>query len=226
MASSGVSAGIKFSFKSTSDRGAFLVLPPLAISKLLLCKARIINYMRANFAHWVEFENTTVGNGLREEEILFVSGTTKTNQWAVVAFCNESQKVEGSCSVNLGSLGEASVSMSVSREKPRMEDYRIGPSRRTAASGRPAADSDTGSPSPSPSPEPRDQCIFIHYYKMKRRFKWMPMRIEAAGAADRGPGCNDGSDPESDFMVVDDFGFSAEEECRNDQRVRVLCIGR
>ncbi|KAI1785149.1 hypothetical protein LXA43DRAFT_900376 [Ganoderma leucocontextum] len=180
----GGSAGINFGFKSTSDRGAFLVLSPPAVSRQILSKTHIINYMRANFDHWFEFANTTIGLGLRDEEILFVSGTTKTNRWAVAAFRGESRKTEGSFTANLGSLGEASLSMSVSNETLPSRYYRAGPSRH--ASGAmllPSVQPDGSEASPSPSllPEQRDQCIFMNYYRMKRRF-WKPLPMRAAGA--------------------------------------------
>lgn len=183
----------------------------------------IINYMRANFDHWFEFANTTIGLGLRDEEILFVSGTMKTSRWAVAAFRGESRKAEGSFTANLASFGEATVSMSVSSETPPLRYYRTGPSQQTSVSARPAIQA--LSSSPTPLLERRDQCIFMNYYRMKRRF-WKPMPMQAAGDAHdcSGPSSEDSSEPESHFIVVDESDRLNEERGKAQQVCMLMMI--
>ena len=161
-----------------------------------------------------------MGLGLRDEEIIFVSGTTKTNRWAVTAFRGECQTIEGSFTANLGSLAEASVSISVSNETLPARYYRAGPSRHTCSAtilpNNPP--NGEGSSPPSLPPEQRDQCIFMNYYRMKRRF-WKPLPMQAAGTPfqDRGRGPEDGSDPGSPLDVVDETDMSTEERGQANQ---------
>lgn len=214
MATAGVSAGIHFSFKSTSDRGAFLALSPPAISRQLLSKLHIAKYMRENFDSWFEFANATLGLGLKEEDIFFVSGTTKTSQWAVTAFSGQSRTVEGSFSANLGSVAEARISISASNTTLRPPYYGpTGPSRPTSGDmlllG---VQPDTqASPSPSSAPERRDQCIFMNYYKMKRRFL-KPFPMLAAAHHPSEPGSDGALDPESPLIVVNEVDVPVKED--------------
>ena len=208
-----MSTGINLGFKCTSDRGAFLALSPPAVSKHIQSKKHIIDYIRANFDEWVEFANTTLGLGLKDDEILFVWGTTKTNQWAVTAFRGEQHQAEGSFAVNLGSLGEASVMVSTSTETLPSRYYRTGPSRHAVprAEALRLPGSDGGGASPSLAREKQDQTIFVNYYKMKKRRLWMGLSLRAAGARSH----DDESDPEDDphpgshSCVVDESGFDA-----------------
>ncbi len=135
--------------------------------------------------------------------------------------------MEGSFTANLGSLGQASVSVSVSSEMPPLKYYRTGPTSRSMRLPD-AWEPDDQAPlsestSLSQAPEPRDQCVFMNYYKVKRRF-WKPLRIRAAatGHDGSGPGSEDGSDPESSFVVVDDSSDRLIEECVQAKRVRIL----
>ena len=207
-------AGINFTFKSTLDCGTFLVLSPPAVSRQILSKQHIVNYMRWNFNRWLEFANATMGLGLHDEEIIFVSGTMKTNQWAVTAFRGECQTIEGSFTTNLGSLVEASILISVLNETLPTRYYRAGPSRRTYSTTILSNNLPNGEGSSPPSlpPEQCDQCIFMNYYRMKRRF-WKPLLMQAASTPfqDHGWGPEDGSDPGSPLDVVDETDMSTEE---------------
>ena len=64
------------------------MLAPPGIAEDIESKRHIVNYMRENFDHWLEFANASNSWGLdlSEQEILFVCGTLKTTHWAVAAF--------------------------------------------------------------------------------------------------------------------------------------------
>ena len=77
------SAGGTFSFKCADDQGALLMFSPAAHSTEIRSKTYIINYMRKHFIRWVQFSQK-YSLGLKEHEILFVSGVTKTTRWVVM----------------------------------------------------------------------------------------------------------------------------------------------
>ena len=149
------------------------------------------------------------GLGLKDEDMIFVSGTKKTTRWAVAAFQGDSfRNKEGFVSGRLGALASAEFSIRISDYLLPTDHYRTGPvslqqegqSSRLPIPDR-AGEGPTDSEQPTNSQKP-NQCIFVHYYKMKRRpFKWGREPVRAAA----GPGQlpreheddNDSSDPPS-----------------------------
>ncbi|KAI0323503.1 hypothetical protein GY45DRAFT_1349778 [Cubamyces sp. BRFM 1775] len=159
---SGIHGGINIEFECTEDAGALLVLAPSGRTQNILSKKRIVDYMHANLDRWLEFANDRLGIGLKENQIILVSGTTKTNVWAVAAFAGKTRSKTGSIAGNLGSIGAVDFTLAISDAQLSMSHYRAGPTGRMSMirADRPEAALD---------PE-YDQCIFIHYYKRKRRF--------------------------------------------------------
>ena len=169
---SGSSLGVggKYKFTSVSDIGALVVLEPPALGTEIHARLHIEKYMVNNFPAFIEYANTELGVGLRDEDLLFVSGTTKTTRWAVAAFQGDNfRNKEGVISGRLGSFTGVDFSVKFSDHFLPTDHYHTGPialrdqdqggSSRTALQG-----SQLGR---------QDQCLFIHYYKMKRRtFRW------------------------------------------------------
>ncbi|PIL35942.1 hypothetical protein GSI_01602 [Ganoderma sinense ZZ0214-1] len=187
------SAGAHFGFECSTDAGAFLLLAPPAVSKQIQSKKHIADYMRKNFPQWSELANSHFGLGLKDEEIVFVSGTTKTSKWAVAAFHGEYRRKEGSITADFGSLMGIEISVSISDEMLPSSYYRTGPAREPALS---PLLPDTNEPVLSAPPQERcDQCIFLHYYKMKRRLGWKSTPMQAAGGPhELPPSSRDGGD--------------------------------
>ncbi|TBU52469.1 WD40-repeat-containing domain protein [Dichomitus squalens] len=178
-------AGAGFSFKSTSDSGAFVMLAPPGIAEDIESKRHIVNHMRENFTRWLEFANASSSWGLdlNEQQMLFVCGTLKTTHWAVAAFQgNVFRSKEGYVSGDFGPTASAGFSVKISNEFLPANFYRTGPPRRDSWADLSRQASYPGYPSPSDAAiQGPSQCLFIHYYKMKRRF-WLrqqPMQATA-----------------------------------------------
>ena len=242
------------SFRCGSDSGALLINGPTAHTRELMARMHIEAYMRRHFSSWVEFANSEHGLGLKDEDIYFVYGTTKTSNWAVAAFNGNYKHESGTITANLGSLGDASVDFSFSITNQNMSNcwHRTGRSNSCGASlesslhnhdafmERPPLSSPPDSkilttPPPPPAvatpslstcsdssamadashdsvsvaswqripaeqlltppssprlpiasqsdgkPREGDQCIFMRYFKMKRR-KFLPPRLIKAAA--------------------------------------------
>ena len=88
---------------------------PAAHSTEIRSKTYIINYMRKHFMRWVQFSQK-YGLGLKEHEVLFVSGVTKTTRWAVMAFQGNYRERQGQVSFDLSGLGGLSLSVSISNQ--------------------------------------------------------------------------------------------------------------
>ena len=162
------------------------MLAPPGIAEDIESKRHIVNYMRENFHHWLEFANASNSWGLdlNEQEILFVCGTLKTTHWAVAAFQgNVFRSKEGYVAGDFGPTASAGFSVKISNEFLPANHYRTGPPRRESWADPTRRISYPGYPNPSDTAfQGPSQCLFIHYYKMKRRFWVMPREPMQAAA--------------------------------------------
>ncbi|KAM5536971.1 hypothetical protein V8D89_009300 [Ganoderma adspersum] len=194
------SAGGSFSFKCSDNQGALLMFSPAAYSTEIKSKRHIVNYMREHFTSWVQFSEK-YGLDLKEHDILFVCGTTKTARWAVTAFKGNYKKKEGVISADIGSAGELNMSVSISNQSLPQTHRKVGPSRPAPANVPLLTAPDSGESSAEaagPAEEPTDQSIFIHYYHMKRRIGWYRTFKAAAGPHELPPPGPD----EEEFSVL------------------------
>lgn len=151
--------------------------------------------MEAHFDSWLEFANARLGLGLKEDQIMFVSGTTKTSRWGVAAFRGATREKRGTVVGNLGPLAAVDFSFSLSDAQLSSTHYRAGPTERPSCG---ASTCRAGQ-----QQEEYDQCVFIHYYKRKRR-KWpLPSVIKAAAEPGDLPGDPDVDSGGESYMDVD-----------------------
>lgn len=197
------SGRVGFKFASTTDSGAFVMLEPPGKSCDIESKRHIVNHMRENFHHWLNFANgeDSYGLDLKEHDLIFVCGTTKTTRWAVAAFQgNTFRKKEGHVTGDFGPFATVGLSVNISNQILPTNHYRTGPRRVTNAL------CNDGS---AAAPAGPTQCLFIHYYKMRRRV-WLfkePIRA-AAGPDNLPPGPRD---PEfGEAMMVDEHDYEFE----------------
>ena len=175
---------LKLGFQITSDAGAMVMLEPPGVTEDMQSRRHVVDYMRNNFDSWLEFANAAWGLGIRPEDLLFVCGTLKTTQWALAAFQGSMFRNQlGHISEQLSSIGDSQVFQIFDHKIP-STNFRAGPRL-------PTVHSDSNHLADR---LPRNQCLFIHYYKMKRRFWWShPLRAAAGphqlppGADNRGP---------------------------------------
>ncbi|KAI0350573.1 hypothetical protein OH77DRAFT_1412848 [Trametes cingulata] len=195
--SSSLSCEVNFNFECTDDAGALLFLSPSGRTEDILSRRRILDYMESHFDRWLEFANDRLGLGLREEQIMFVSGTTKTSRWGVAAFKGKARNKQGAVVGSLGSVASADFSMTISDAQLSTGHYRAGPPGLGVSGGAMAA--------------PRaefDQCVFIHYYKRKkRRWPFFPSVFKAAAGPHEFPRDREGS---GDDQAPDDWEMTSD----------------
>ena len=197
-----MSGGAGISFKYKRDVGAFLILETPAVTTHIQSKRRIVTYMTKHFDSWMRLANDETELDLAEDAIYFVSGTTMTRSWLVTAFqSNMYSGKKGYVSCDLGNLSGANISMSIEQGTVTSPEYKFGPS--ASSSKNSVRTSITSSSDLGNEP---DQCIFIHYYKMKKRFVWKrPMK--AAAGPDVLPDQED-EDDESSAVLSAEFAES------------------
>ncbi len=185
---------------------------PKAYSTDIASRRHIVNYIRRNFPHWVDFADK-FGLDLKQQELFFVSGAIKTSHWAVAAFHGQYKKKQGMLTADFSSAVGLNLSVSISNQSLPQSYYGTGPRKnpRPSTSSAVVRSSESRDESDA-TPEPVDQCIFIHYYKAKRRM-WRPLDIKAAA----GPHELPSPDPEDgglDPVAAEDDSGSDEEGSR------------
>ncbi|KAI0742978.1 hypothetical protein C8Q80DRAFT_1259448 [Daedaleopsis nitida] len=162
------SVGAALRYQCSDDSGALLLLKRPGNTTYLDCDLHIKRYMRTHIQRWYEFAIDYLGIELEEQDIIFVSGFTKTAVWAEAAFANGSSRAEltisGGCFVPAVS-GEFSVSMS--RCVDASVFSRAGPHERVSNWKDNLATED-------------DQTIFLNFHKAKRRRFLGPTVLRAA----------------------------------------------
>ncbi|EIW56279.1 uncharacterized protein TRAVEDRAFT_98306, partial [Trametes versicolor FP-101664 SS1] len=164
------SAGVGYKFVTKSKTGAFLLLDTPGIAIYISNKNRVSAYLREHFEHWFDFANHTRGLDLKPSEIFFVSGTTKTTRWACSAFEGSSRQKTGFLNAQVLSIGSVDMSMSISAEDAVRKESNYGPSSMgppVRAANFPAHELDRKGTAAADLPY--NQCIFFHYYKVRRR---------------------------------------------------------
>lgn len=153
--------------------------------------------MRDNFDRWLEFANNRYGLELKDQDLIFVCGTTKTSRWAVAAFQGPTyRKKEGHIHGDFGPLATAGLSISISNQQLPAQHWAHGPTQ-TLTMSPPAIDA-------------QDQCLFLHYYKMKRRLWWKEPIKAAAGPHQLPPGPDTAGADAS--VAVNQYEFEPEGE--------------
>ncbi|OSX58672.1 hypothetical protein POSPLADRAFT_1152537 [Postia placenta MAD-698-R-SB12] len=206
-----------FHFKCTDDQGAFLLLKDAATREELHPSRRMENYMHRNFRSWQSFAVDDLDVDLQPEDIMFVRGWVKTTQWAVAAITHEGREARVSISGEIGSVADAHLSIHKSDEVSNYYAHRTGPSRilhRKRHKHHHSSDSGSVEPSERDDADQLDQCIFLHYYKLKRR-RFLGFKKLEAAAEPRDPS---GPHDDDDEFVVEEA--SAREKASMPMRFR------
>lgn len=145
--------------------------------------------MKRNHAHWLELANGEGRGweaGLKEEELMFISGVVTTTAWAVIALQGQSEESkEISIQGDIGMLADGSLRVHISDSALPATHHRFGPAKTSS--------NDEGiiTYHRQPSTE-ANQCLFVHFYKMKRRaFLFREVIQAAAGPHQLPPREND-----------------------------------
>ncbi|PCH43308.1 WD40 repeat-like protein [Wolfiporia cocos MD-104 SS10] len=194
-----VGASAALQFECNDDQGALLLLKESATREELHPSRRMANYMHHNFQSWVTFARDTLDVDLKDEQIVFVRGWVKTTQWTVAAITHQGRQGKISISGDPGAQASLSFTAAHSHETMNYFAHRSGPPQKTKTDTKGKArtrDSEDVSMADDRSsshdsygqedsesadePLPLNQCIFLHYYRLKRRRFLGLKKLEAA----------------------------------------------
>ncbi|GJE89772.1 hypothetical protein PsYK624_058790 [Phanerochaete sordida] len=163
-------AGARYRFACESDQGALAVLGSSATRSLVLQSCTAFRaYMHAHHDAWHAFA-AALGHTLDADDIVLVSGWLKTSSWALAACTRAGRAHEFAVQAQLADLAGVEFHVEVKEDGAHSVEQRCGPVREASQSG-------DGEP-------PHDQCLFLRYYKMKRR-KFFGKRLVAAGSREQ-----------------------------------------
>ncbi|KIP08045.1 hypothetical protein PHLGIDRAFT_127288 [Phlebiopsis gigantea 11061_1 CR5-6] len=167
------SLGAAYTFNCSGSQGAMAVLGDFGSQSKAVSNWAFRQYMRKHHAAWHAFA-TRRGFAVRAGGIVLVYGWLKTSEWAIAAFQNQGRAHDISFQVGLESFAAAQFAVSLGEDVQVSMEQRCGPLRqgmpRTIASSRVSV--------------PRDQCLFLRYYKLKKRLFRRPKVIITADARD------------------------------------------
>jgi len=173
------SVNAAFQCECTGKQGALAILDTPGKRELVQQTRRMAKYMKDNIETWHRWAiSNDVGLDVAIEDILFVRGWIKTSCWAVVAFCDDSRHTKLTFSGDLGLpvSNVFGIETQVETTTPTCL-LQIGPQRFRRANA--TAPLVPNQPAHVQEQYPSDQCMFLHYFKLKKRLLW-PSKIEAA----------------------------------------------
>ncbi|KAH9949139.1 WD40 repeat-like protein [Amylocystis lapponica] len=182
----GVNAGLGgggagLQFQCTDEQGALLVMKEPATREELHPSRRMANYMRQNHQSWYTFATEVCDLDIEREDIIFVRGWVKTAEWAVAAFVHEGRAAQLTFSGDFTAGANASFTLATATNVTVLPEVSAGP-RGMVQQGRRASLRITGPPDLDAAQDQlHEQCVFLHYYKMKMRFFWPRVMKAAAG---------------------------------------------
>ena len=176
-------------FECNQEQGAFVFVDLPADRVQMHPSKNLIPYMKANIDYWYDL----MGHHdlrLDRESLLFVSGTVKTNDWGLGAFIShgESCIAEFQAQVHFAQAeltwksSKKEVGNTEVRQRPK-DEAELQHFRELASieSRDPGGSSRLSLDSIRSYHQKKDQTLFLHYYKMKKRL-WFSRRVIKAAA--------------------------------------------
>ncbi|GJE89749.1 hypothetical protein PsYK624_058550 [Phanerochaete sordida] len=144
--------GASYTFSCNASRGAVAVLGSHGHQEWYLPNSKFLEYIVKHHASWHDFavEKTHL---ISSDSLVLVSGWLKASEWALATFSNQSRAHAFSLNADAGSIASARFTASSGTQVHMPIHQRCGPVRPVKPSG----------------PLPCDQCLFVRYYKIRRR---------------------------------------------------------
>ena len=180
-------------FQCSDEQGAFVFTNVPADTGQMLPSLSLAQFIRNNIDRWHEYAQNTHDLLFTRDQIIFVSGVTKTEDWGLGAFVNQACGGEvaftaqilffqGAFSVRRQCAQMGNIQYCV---KPLPDNADLTLSIPTSIEGQETSSTGTsmrvdGNPGELMVGTKQDQTLFLHYYKMKAR--WWSRRVFKATA--------------------------------------------
>lgn len=170
----------------------------------------LTQYIRTHFESWKHFASNELDLAINPHDILLISGTVKTDDWGLGAFLRYESGGAINFEANAGPAAQAAFNVTVTQKHGEIAEHRSKPVGASLSPPLSAISDETVDTLMDPSSSslslkrtqsgPRkDQCLFIHYYKMKKRLFFSKVIKAAAGPDELDPGS--GSEGEDGMSV-------------------------
>lgn len=219
------SGSLSFKFESSRRSGAIMVLKDASIKVFATISSEVKDYIRRHHQEWsriVEAGNTSI----KSEDVILVGGWVKTSAWAATAYTGgASNGFSITFDSSAMTAATAGFTFSTNNQTAAVGDFRDGPpTRRDTLEDRPSSppssphsspprNSYHGSEPPDLNPRvtqavdslkktkrPYNQCVFLQYWKIKRRMLLPSKIIARAGDAELPPRDGEESGPSVDAL--------------------------
>lgn len=196
--------GGELHFTCTEDQAAILVLKHGAAREEYRPSPAMASYMRRNYQSWHGFARDVRQEDVQEDDLLFVRGWTKTSEWAVAACLEQGRESRVAFSAQFGSVAQGSFAVTHTEKSSMPWEYHCGPVRGRGASGPGRKGKGKGKERQQESvPQVQDQCVFLHFYKVKRRLRLWPTVIQGAAEPQDLPSFDDHDDAGAALACID-----------------------
>ncbi|KZT00236.1 uncharacterized protein LAESUDRAFT_666546 [Laetiporus sulphureus 93-53] len=172
--SAGAQVNLGLQFECNHERGACLIVEDQGTREEVTGR-RLKNYIRENMPKWYQWAVDKLDADVKLEDLMFVKGWVKTTRWTVAVFTQQARNVQFTIDAEVGAVVDAKVKFATSESQSPQYDQRTGPPERTI--GRGGRRQNHGKNRPQTA-YPQDQCILLHYFKLKKR--WIGTKIMAA----------------------------------------------
>ena len=133
-----MSAGGGYSYNFSGKRGAIAVLKDGGVQETINRSTAFQEYI---YKHHMSWHTLARGRGIsvRVEDIVLVSGCTKTAGWAIAAYDNRESSHEGSVSINGGAIFSGNSTFSLEEKNETGIRHREGPELPKSPPGSPVS---------------------------------------------------------------------------------------
>ena len=179
--------GARFSFELTQERGAALVTRHHTYREDIEHRSVFEEYMKKHYDSWVKFSSKH-GSDVRP---ILVTGVDMTKDFAMIAYANNSTRLSSEFTVSVPLAASASASVWGTWHTEGLVHTNCGPQVCTPPlSPSTSSSHSAGALQDGTIRNEYDQCMFIRYYVMRKRFMFPKVMKGAAGPHDLGPGNN------------------------------------
>ena len=180
----------KISFKTTGNQGAALATEPQTLKEDCQGEPTFESYTKRHFKSWKAFMMEKFG----KEEPVLVTGYDVTGKFAMIAYSESGTSHEVKATIELPMFGSASAGHWGTWRTQHSPHTNHGPrSRYPPPPGRAIDSPSSHLAGTSETQSELNQCVFIRYFTMRRKFGVIPDVFRAgAGPHDLGSGDNTG----------------------------------
>ena len=183
-------------FALTNKQGAALVTKDSTYREDIEREWTFENYIKEHYDSWVDFARGH-GHGENVKPIL-VTGVDLTREFATVAYSDNHTRMECEFSAGVPAVASASISVWGSWRTQGLVHTNCGPHPFSSRGNRIANDDPTVE---SAIPDEYNQCVFVRYYTIRRRF-FIPTVLKAGGGPHQLPKGSPENDSESEEIPL------------------------